>query len=162
MSSLKLIRGIVRDAKHSTHTQATNYGSGKHATTAVTNTDIVDLWLDVNGRDVPVRALSNMPFLPGHQATFVMREGIVIYMKNETADRAHFVRSELLPRESLVLNSSMCVFFAGFIALMPMVGGAPIGHIVIPMILNPLVAWAWSVRGRKRVRNEVQTMLAST
>jgi hypothetical protein len=159
MSSLKLIRGIVKDAKHSTFTQATSYGSGQHAQTSVTNTDFVDLWLDVDGRDVPVRALSNMPFLPGHSAIFVMRNGVVIYIRNETADRSHFVRTTMLRGESFILNTSMVLFFAGLIALMPVAGGAPIAHIVIPMLLSPFVAWAWSVWSRRRVRADVAALI---
>lgn len=155
MSTLKLIRGIVKDAKHSTFAQTTTYGSGQHAQTSTTKTEIVDLWLDVDGRDVPVRALSNMPFLPGHLATFVLRSGVVIYMRNETAERSHFVRTTMLRGEAFILNSSMVVFFVGLIALMPVAGGAPIGHIVVPMLLSPFVAWAWSVWGRRRVKADV-------
>lgn len=155
MSALKLIRGIVKDAKHSTFTHTTSYGSGQHAQTSTTSTDVVDLWLDVDGRDVPVRALSNMPFLPGHVATFVLRNGTVIYMRNETADRSHFVRATMLRGESFILNTSMVIFFAGILALIPVGGGAPIVHIVIPMLLNPLVAWAWSVWGRRQVKADV-------
>ena len=119
MSALELLHGIVKDAKHSTFTQTTSYGSGQHTQRSTTSPDIVDLWLVVDGRHVAVRALSNMPFLPGHVATFVRRNGVVIYMRNETSGRSHFVRSLMLRGESFVLNSSMVVFFIGFLLSCP-------------------------------------------
>lgn len=155
MSALKVIRGVVKDAKHATHTQTTTYGSGSHAQSSTTKTDYVDLWLDIEGRDVPIRALSNMPFLAGHSATFVMRDGIVIYMRNETADRSHFVRSTMLRGETLVANGSLVLFVLGGFGLLPLGGGAPLAHIVIPMLLSPFAAWGWSIWGRRRVKAEV-------
>lgn len=156
---LKVVKGIVKDAKHATHIQTTSYGSGAQAQTSTTRTDYMDFWLDVDGRDVPVRALSNMPFLAGHHATIVMRNGVVIFLRNDTADRSHFVGSMLVRGESLVLNGSVVLFFAGMLALIPVAGGAPIGHIVIPMLLSPFVAWAWFARARRRVKADVVGLL---
>ena len=42
---------------------------------------------------------------------------------------------------------------------MPVVGGAPILHIVIPMLLSPFVAWGWSVWGKRRVKAEVMELV---
>lgn len=159
MSALRIVKGIVKDFKSDTYTYTATYGSGDHAQTSTTSTEYVDLWLDVDGRDVPIRAFSNMPFLPGHHATFVLRDDVVIFLRNDTADRSHFIGRLLVPREGFFLNASGLLFFAGMFALIPVAGGAPIGHIAAAMLLSPFVAWAWSARARRRVKRQVSALV---
>ena len=159
MSALKVVKGIVKDARCATHTQTNTYGSGDLAQTRTTNTDYVELWIDLDGRDVLIRATSDMPFLAGHHATFIIRDGVVLFLRNDTVDRSHFIRQMLVRGESLILNASVVVFFGGILAFIPVAGGAPIAHIAVATMLCPFVAWAWSARARRKVKTDILRVL---
>jgi hypothetical protein len=109
----------------------------------------------VDGRDVAVRAEARLPFLPGHEAVFVLRGRQPIFAMNETTGEHLFVRMHILQGEGFVLGTSLFVFIAGCFGFFLMGGGAPIGQYVIPMLLQPFLAWIWSVMARRKIKARV-------
>lgn len=159
MPSLKLVRGTVKDVKNSTVSRVQQYGTGKDASVGTVTTDYTDVWLDVNGRDVPLQAQVYMRFLPGHMATCVTRDREPIFLLNESTGEHTFVVDRLVPWQLPIMTITLLLFVAGMLGLMLVMGGAPIGHYVSAMMLSPFVAGFMVWRAQRQTKAEVRQMV---
>lgn len=159
MPALRLIRGIVKDTKNSTLSRVQQYGSGKNATVGTVTTDYTDVWLDVDGRDVPLQAQTFMRFLPGHAATCVTRDREPIFLRNDTTGEYTFVSDRIVSWQLPIMTITILLFVAGMLGLMLVMGGAPIGLYVTGMLLSPFVAGFMVWRAKRQTKAAVWQMV---
>lgn len=152
MPKLKLIRGVVKDAKTSTVSEVKQYGSGKDASVYTETTNYTDVWLDVDGRDVHARAEAYLPFLPGHTAMFVAKHGYFIFLHNENSGKYRFVSDHLVRGQGAIMTTSLVIMIVGFVVFGVSQGAPLVVFYSCLMMLCPFVAgyFVWSARRKTR------------
>lgn len=159
MGKLKLIRGIVTEAKVSTLTGVTK-ANGKDAEISSISTDYTDLWLTCDGKDIPVRVAVRVPFLAGHTVAIVQRGQTALYLCNETTGQSMFTE-RLFWWETFAFGASFLICILALLSMMLVGGGAPILHIVVPMIVCPIVVGIGIFRARSRLKGKVRALVAA-
>lgn len=160
MSKLKVIRGAVLEAQHSTINEVSQIGSGDTSTVSSRPVSHALLWVSVGDKAIPIKLDGfELPFRVGQQGAFVLRGNQTIFALNETTTQWSAIRARMVPWAETAGFWALITFVVGLFALLPLGGGAPIGPFVTACLLSPFPVGVLIWRARKRTYAECRELL---